>query len=62
MKLLIYYSHDKLEGNYIHTCGLKKLTEKQIEKIKDEIAVEVADVNYVQSDANRVIIKNMMKF
>ena len=36
--------------------------EKQIEKIKDEIAVEVADVNYVQSNADRVIIKNMMKF
>tara|TARA_R110000744_G_C19364658_1_gene561770 strand:+ start:3442 stop:3630 length:189 start_codon:yes stop_codon:yes gene_type:complete len=61
MKLLIYYSHDKLEGNFIHTCSLKTLTEKQINKIKDEIATEVADVNFVQSDSNRVIIKNIMK-
>ena len=43
------------------TTTAKQLTEKHIEKIKDEVAVDIGDTEFIQSDANRVIIKNIMK-
>jgi len=61
MKLLIYYAHGNLNGNYMFTTTAKQLTEKHIEKIKDEVAVNIGDTEFIQSDPNRVIIKNIMK-
>ena len=61
MQALIYYSFGKsLDGNYVYKTTAKKIDAKQVDKIKVEIAEEVATTNGVQANARGVVIRNIM--
>ena len=60
-KFLIYWSHGKHEGNSNYETSANSLNEKDLQTIRENVAEEVASVNSVQSRAEHVIIKNIMK-
>lgn len=60
-KHLIVWSHGNMEGNISYDSHSQTLTEDDLTKIREQVAITISEQHGLQSQASAVVIRNIMK-